>query len=384
MTTFGFILRTMFRRKLRVALTVVSLITAFVLFVLLRSVAVVFESQDELGAENRVQTQAKFSMIELLPVNYQQRILALDGIEAVTHASWFGGVYQDGNVFFATFPVDHTNYFDVFSDFVVSDEHLQAFKDTKTGALVPVSLAAQLGWQIGQKIPLRSPIYPLRDGSNVWTFDFVGTYSTEGQDGGMSAFLFRSDYVEEASDASGNYVGWFTSKVEDPERAAELSNAIDQMFLNSSDPTRTAPESAATAEFLSQYGDISLMMSGILAAVFFTMILLTGNTMAQGFRERISELAVLKTLGFTDFAVGSFLVVEGVLLCLVSAVLGVSLGVIATSILGTILTQFVPTSLTVGTIYMAAAVALLLGVGVSIVPAISATRLSIVDALAAR
>lgn len=182
----------------------------------------------------------------------------------------------------------------------------------------------------------------------------------------------------------GSFVGWFVTRVEDPNRAPELANAIDKLFANSSDPTRSAPESAAAAEFLKQYGDISLMMSGILGAVFFTMILLTGNTMAQGYRERIPELAVLKTLGFSDLSVGSFIVIEAVLVCLLSAILGIALGVVATEGLGNALSQFIPTALSMQTIYFGAIVALVLGIGVSVIPAISANRLQIVDALQLR
>ena len=374
----------MFRRKLRVSLTIVSLITAFILFVLLRSVAIVFETDAEFGADVRLQTQAKYSMIDLLPLSYQRRIETLDGVDAVTHASWFGGVYQDGATFIATFPVDQSTYFTVHPDYVVSEEHLKAFQETRTGALVPESMMRQFDWQVGQKVPLRSPIYPLKDGSNVWTLDIVGTYVVESQEDAMTAFLFRYDYVEEASSMGGSFVGWFVTRVEDPNRAPELANAIDQLFENSSDPTRSAPESAAAGEFLKQYGDISLMMSGILGAVFFTMILLTGNTMAQGYRERIPELAVLKTLGFSDFTVGMFIVVEAVLLCLLSATCGIALGVVATDGLGNVLAQFIPTNLSMQTVYFGAVVALLLGIGVSLMPAISANRLTIVDALQRR
>ena len=381
MTRIEFILLSMFRRKLRVSLTIFSLITAFLLFVLLRSVAVVFETDEQFRADNRLQTQAKYSMIDLLPLSYQFRIASLDGVQEVTHASWFGGVYQDGDTFMATFPVDHTTYFTVHPDYTVSPEHLKAFQETRTGALVPVSMLQQFDWEVGQKVPLRSPIYPLKDGSNVWTFDIVGTYTVETQANTMSAFLFRYDYVEEASSMGGSFVGWFVTRVEDPNRAPEIANAIDQLFVNSSDPTRSAPESAAAAEFLKQYGDISLMMSGILGAVFFTMILLTGNTMAQGYRERIPELAVLKTLGFSDLSVGLFIVVEAVFLCLLSATLGIAFGVLAVELLGSILSQIIPTSLSMQTIYFGAIVALVLGLGVSVIPAISANRLEIVDAL---
>ena len=388
MSSVGLVWSNLFRRKVRTVLTVLSVLVAFVLFTMLRSVAVAFDSGGfgPAGAD-RLQVSPKFSIIDPLLVSQMREIERVPGVDAVTHADWFGGVYQDASNFFPKFPVSPKGYFDLYSELVIDPEQLEAFQNTRTGAVAPAGLAARFGWNVGDKIPIEGDIYPMEDGSRAWEFDLVGTYlfGDRRDETGGGMFLFHYDFFDEAKAFGQGNVGWFIVRVEDPEQAPEIASAIDTLFENSPNPTRTATEDEAQREFAKQQGDIGLMTTGILAAVFFTILLLTGNTMAQSLRERIPELAVLKTFGFTDGAVALLVLAEAVLLCLVGGALGVGLGTVTMTVIEPGLRQFFGLIEVTWTVVASAlGIALLLGLVVGSVPALAARRLSIVDALRAR
>ena len=381
MGKFQFLMRCMFRRKLRTTLTMLSLITAFLLFMLLRSIAFVFDAGWEGVEEGRLQTTSKYSMIDMLPLTHIDAIETVAGVVDITHSSWFGGVFDEGDTNVATFAIDPETYFDVYSEFDVDPEQLEEFRAIRTAALAPESMIERYGWEIGQKVPVVSPIYPTPSGE-PWVFDLVGSYRASSQNDGFLAFLFQYEYIRETFDMGA--VGWFVLTIDDPSRSDEISRQIDELFKNSSDETRTMTESEAAKQFMAQLGDISLMMTGILSAVFFTMVLLTTNTMLQGYRERTSELAVLKTLGFTDFGVAAYLLAEAVLLCGISAVIGIGLGSLIAAGAENYMPPFVPVYFAWETVLWAGLIAVGLGLLVGLVPAVSASRLSIVDALHAR
>ena len=388
MSSVGLVWSNLFRKKVRTVLTVLSVLVAFVLFTMLRAVAVAFDSGGfgPAGAD-RLQVSPKFSIIDPLLVSQMREIERVPGVAAVTHADWFGGVYQDASQFFPKFPVDPRGYFDLYSELTIDPAHLDAFANTRTGAVAPAGLAQRFGWNIGDRIPIEGDIYPMADGSRAWEFELVGTYlyNDRRDETGSGVFLFQYDYFDEAKAFAAGTVGWFIVRVADPERAAETASAIDALFENSLNPTRTATEDEAQREFAKQQGDIGLMTTGILAAVFFTILLLTGNTMAQSLRERIPELAVLKTFGFTDGAVALLVLAEAVLLCLVGGALGVGLGTATMVAIEPGLRQFFGLiEVTWDVVASAIGIALILGLVVGSVPALAARRLAIVDALRAR
>ena len=326
MTGHGLIWKNLYRKKIRTFLTFFCLFVAFVLYVALGSIAVLFSIDtvtSEIGA-NRLQTSAKYSMIDDIPKRYVNEISQLEGVELVTHMSWFGGFYQEPSNMLVTFPTDPSTFFEVYSEFDVSDEHLQAFMDTRRGILVPAEIVERYQWKIGDIIPIGSEIYPQKDGNYTWEFELVGTYSSDRE--GMSAVLTQYDYFEEAAGFGQGMVGWLAIVISDPALAPEIANTIDSMYINSSDPTRTATESESNRQFLAQYGNITLMMSGILLAVFFTILLVCANTMSQAFRERISEMAVLKTIGFNDIRLGIWVLAEAIYLSVIPAIFGVLIG----------------------------------------------------------
>lgn len=373
-----FLLRCMFRHKLRTTLTMLSLVTAFLLFVMLRSVAVVFETGWVNFEEVRLTTQSKYSMIELLPLSHQDAILSIDGVIDITHASWFGGIFEEGETGDATFAIDPETYFDVYSEYVVDPDQLEEFKAMRTAALAPQSLIDKYGWEIGQKIPVISPIFPNPAGG-PFIFDLVGSYSSTNEGNDFLAFLFHYEYLTDTF-AFGR-VGWYMLTIDDPERADEIARDIDKRFENSSDETRSMTESESFRQFASQIGDISLMVTGILSAVFFTMILLTANTMVQGYRERIPELAVMKTLGFSNTSVSAYMLAEALLMCCLSAAIGIGIGTLVVLGVQEYMPPMIPIYFDPTTCIWAGAIAVALGVFVGSAPALNANRLVIVDAL---
>lgn len=386
MTGIGFVWKNLYRKKTRTFLTFFCLFVAFLLYVALGSIAVVFSvdvASGELGA-NRLQTSAKYSMIDDIPKRYVDEISALDGIELVTHMTWFGGYYQEPSNMLVTFPVDPSTFFRVYPEYEISDEHLTAFLETRRGMVAPIGTVERYQWTVGDIVPIGSQIYPQKDGNYMWEFELVGFYTPEQE--GMSAVLLQYDYFEEANAFGPGAVGWLAIQIADPQLAPELAQKIDSMYINSSDPVRTATESESNRQFLAQYGNITLMMSGILLAVFFTILLVCANTMAQAFRERIAELGVLKTIGFNDYKLGLWMLSEAICLSVIPAIFGVVLGMGTLMAVGSsgAAAMFIPTppmSVVLSIAGSSLALAAGLGVLVGAIPALTTTRMSIVDAM---
>ena len=383
MNKLGLLWANLFRRRTRTLLTLFSLLVALLLFILLRTISLVFTDGGGLSqaSVDRLVVAAKYSIIDSLPLSALQQIQSLEGVDAVTHAEWFGGVYQDGADFFPKFPVDPKAYFDMHPEFRIDLGHLQAFINTRTGAVAPKAIAEKYGWSIGDKIPIQGDIWGKRDGSQNWEFDLVGLYSGA-DDRPPGVLLLHYDYFDEARAFDRGNTGWFIVRLTDSGRAAEVASRIDQLFANSSDPTRTSTEAEQQRQFLQQVGDIELMMTGILGAVFFTILLLTGNTMAQSLRERVPELAVLKAVGFTDAAVSALVLGEAVLLCLLGGMLGTALALLVAVVIGPGIEQVLGAFEVQGaTVAAALGLSVALGLAVGAFPAHRARRLSIIAAL---
>ena len=382
MTTFGFLLKNMFRRKLLVTLSMLSLMTAFLLFILLRSVAVLFSGVVADVSDVRMQTTAKYSMIQLLPYGHGESIASVEGVLKTTHASWFGGVFKEGDSSDFAFAVDPITYFEVYDSYRVLPQYLEALSELRTAAVAPEALAEKHGWEIGQKVPVTSPIFPTSDGE-PWIFDLIGTYSSENSaEEAYLPFLFQYEYLKEATGVVD--VGWYIFTIADPTLSEEIAQTIDQLFENSADATKTMTESQAFRNFFAQVGDIGLMMNGIIGAVFFTMLLLTANTMIHNYRRRIPEIAVLKSLGFSDGKLARFMLFESLIFCMFSAAVGIGFSALVLGGVGPYLPSGFNLTITPNTIFWGACIAIGLGLVVGIVPAYGANRLVIVDALHAR
>lgn len=378
----------LFRRKTRTVLTLLSILAAFLLFGLLNGVRESFAQagRSAAGAE-RLQVGSRLSFIQSLPMSLAARIAAVDGVEAVTYANWFGAAYQDPRNQIFSFAVA-PNYLDVYPEIEVDPKQREAFDDTRTGVLVGEGLMQRFGWKIGQKIPLQSSIFPNREGSKNWDFQIVGTMRAKDRKAGGwydQMLLLQWKYFDETTPYNQGQAGWYVVKIGDPRQADRVAKAIDALSANSANETKTMTEAAAAQSWMKQAADIGLIVTSIMGAVFFTLLLLTGNTMAQAVRERIPELAVLKTIGFRDRSVLGLVLAESVLLVLLGGVLGLALAAVVGPVVGAGSGGMI-TLPPIGWQSWGLGLALMVAIGllVGALPALRAMRLNIVDALAGR
>jgi len=377
----------LFRRKTRTILTLVSIIAAFLLFGLLDAVRVSFaEAGKSANGAERLQTGAKLSFIQPLPKSLQERIAQVPGVKDVAHANWFGGAYQDPHNQIFTFAVSD-NYLDVYPEIAVAPEQRKAFNDTLNGVLVGEIIAKKYGWKVGDKIPMQSQIFPNKDGSKNWNFDLVGTMRSTDVKNTFpdQMILMHWKNFDTSTPYNRGNVGWYVSRVSNVNESDRVARAIDALSTNSDHETKTQTEAAATANWIKQMADVGLIVTSIMGAVFFTLILLTGNTMMQAVRERTSELAVLKTIGFSSESVLAMVLAESVMLLVLGGVIGLALvsviDLALPSMSGGMITR---THVSAGVWALGVAFAVVIGMVVGAPPALRAMRLNIVDALAGR
>lgn len=386
MKYFHLIWAALFRSKTRTFLTLLSVITAFFLFGMLDAVRVAFNSGGDVSGANRMVTSSRLSLTQMLPKSLDAQIRAIDGVKQSSYAAWFGGIYQDPKNFFPNFSVG-PGYLDLYPDFVLPADQRKAWETDRRGAVVGETLAKKFGWKIGDTIPLQATIFPTK-GSNDWAFTLRGIFRVENekQKGQEQMLLFHWDYFDESNDYVKGRVGWYILKLDDASSADRVAKAVDALSANSDHETKTQTEEAFNQAFVKQIGDIGLIVTAIMAAVFFTLLLLTGNTMAQAVRERIPELAVLKTIGFSNRSVLFLVLAEAVLLVGIGAVLGLALAPLAMKMATTMSGGFIqlPSSLPPETWVTGLVLMLAFGVAAGVLPALRAMRLNIVDALSGR
>ncbi|MGY0504943.1 ABC transporter permease [Luteimonas sp. e5] len=386
MKYLSLILSSLLRSKTRTTLTLLSVVTAFLLFGLLDSVRVVFNSGGGLDGSNRLVVASKLSITQMLPAALQREIAAVPGVRKVASGTWFGGIYQDPRNFFPNFSIGE-GYLDLYPEYVIDPAQRRAFDTDPGGAVVGRMLADKFGWKIGEVIPLQATIFPNADGSNNWPLTLRAIFDVrDAKRRGEEQQLFMHwHYFNESNIFMKNAVSWYAVQMDDPQRASEVALAIDRISENSDRETRTQTEQAFNQAFAKQFADIGLIVTAIMAAVFFTLLLLTGNAMAQAVRERIPELAVLKTLGFTNRAVLWLVLAEAVLLIVAGGLLGMGLARALIPVLAKASGGMIPLGgIPAETWLLGLALMLLIGVLVGLLPALRAMRLSIVDALAGR
>jgi putative ABC transport system permease protein len=371
------------RKKLRTALTLLSIIVAFVLFGFLSAIKQALTGGVNIAGANRLIVRHRVSIIQLLPESYQARMARIPGVSLVTHQTWFGGIYQDPKNFFMQNPVVPEEFLEMYPEIILAPEQKQAWLQTRTGAIVGRKTAERFGWKVGDKIPIQSSIWAQSDGKRLWTFDLVGIFDGRDKGTDTTPLFFRYDYFEEVrrSGFGKGLVGWYAIRIKDPARAAEVAKLVDAEFENSSAETKTEPEGAFVQAWANQIGDIALITASILGAVFFTILLVTGNTMSQAVRERTGELGVLKAIGFTNGQVLAMVLLESCLLAVLGGVLGLGLAWLMTSRgdpTGGLLPMyfFPPRDLLIGL-----GLSLALGLVTGFFPALQAMRLRVADAL---
>jgi putative ABC transport system permease protein len=367
------------RRKVRTLFTALSILVAFLLFGVLAAIRVAFSAGVDVTGADRLTVIHRVSIILPLPISYGDRIARVPGVREVTHANWFGGIYKDPKNFFAQMGVDPATYLDIYPEIKLPEAEKRAWLADRTGAIVGRVTAKRFGIKVGDRVPILGTIFTRKNGGRIWEFTIDGIYdAAQGFD--TSGMFFHYDYLKEAAFASNN-VGWYVIRIADPQHAKQLVDRIDALFANSSAETKTSTEKALAESFAKQIGDVGAIITGIVSAVFFTMLLVAGNTMAQSVRERTSELAVLKTLGYGDGLVMGLVLLESCVLALVAGGLGLALAWLIDS-------RGDPTGGYLPVFYMPSrdlalglALAVLLGVTAAALPAWKAMRLRIVDAL---
>jgi putative ABC transport system permease protein len=365
------------RKKIRTTLTVGSFAVALFLFGLLAVVRGAFQGGLDVAGTDRLVIVNKVSIIQPLPSSYKERLAQIPGVKAVTHANWFGGVYQDERNFFPQFAIDTETYREIFPEFAVPDEQWKAFLEDREGVIVGEDLVRRFHWKIGDRIPIKGTIFP-----GTWQFNVRGIYHGSRQGDDPTQFWFHYKLLEERqSQYWHGLVGWYTVKIDSPDHGLAVAKAIDEKFSNSPWETKTETEKAFATGFAKQAGNIEFLLLSIGGVVFFTLLLVTGNTMAIAVRDRIRELAVLKAVGYSDKFVLCLVLAEALLLALVGGGLGIGFAKLITlggdPTRGLLPFFYLKTSAAV----LGIATALAIGILGGIIPAISAMRLRVVDAL---
>jgi len=367
------------RKKLRTSLTLLSIIVAFVLFGFLSAIQQALVGGVALAGADRLSVREKVSIMNLLPISYEARMERIPGVDFATHQTWFGGIYQDPKNFFMQNPVEPEKFLKMHPEIILPPDELKTWLATRTGAIVGRRTANRFDWKIGDKIPIRSPIWT---GNGTWEFDIVGIYDGAKKGTDTTWMLFRYDYFDEARQWGKGRVGWYTIRIKDPSQAAEVAKQVDAEFENSPAETKTEPEGAFIQGWASQIGNIVFIVASILGMVFFTILLVTGNTMAQAVRERTGELGVLKAIGFTNAQVVGLVLAESCLLTVLGGAVGLGLAraitpVVAQNLAGLLPMFFLPTR----ALFTGLAFSIALGLITGIFPALQAMRLRVADAL---
>jgi putative ABC transport system permease protein len=370
------ILANLLRKKMRTGLTVGSFAAALFLFGILVVVRGAFHQGVEVAGTDRLVVVNKISIIQPLPLAYRDRLLRIPGVTRATFANWFGGVYQDERNFFPQFAIDRDAYRQMYPEFLIPDDQWQAFLADREGAIVGEGLAERFKWKLGDRIPIQGAIFP-----GTWEFNIRGIYRGKRREDDTTQFWFRWDYFDERKAFQKGFVGWYVVRIANPDDAVRVVRAIDQEFTNSPWETKTETEKAFAASWVKQMGNIQFLILTIGGVVFFTLLLVTGNTMAISVRERVRELAVLKAVGFSDRFVLILVMTETMVVAILGAGVGLGLAKLFTlrgdPTRGLLPFFYLPPD----AVALGFALALAVGLVSGFLPAVSAMRLRVVDAL---
>lgn len=369
------------RRKTRTILTLLVIVVAFVLYAYLAAITAGFSAGVDLAGSDRLVLIHKVSLIQLLPESHGPRIASVEGVTDVCHNTWFGGIYQSPMNFFPQIAVEPDCLLRMYPEFLLPDAQKKAWLADQMGAIVGRSTAKRFGWRVGQRVPIQLTIWRRKDNKPTYEFTIDGIYDGAEKGTDTTNLFFHYKYLDQSRLFGQGFVGWYVIRINDPANAAKIAGQIDGRFANSPFETKTTTEKAFAQAFVNQIGDIGAIMRAVLAAVFFTLLLVTANTMAQSVRERTNELAVLKTLGFSDGRVLALVLIESCLLAGTGGGLGLGLAWAAIQSgdpTGGLIPGFI---LTARALLVGAALVLALGLVAGVFPALRARRLQIADAL---
>jgi putative ABC transport system permease protein len=370
----------LFRKKVRLILTIGSFAIALVLFTFLAVVNSAFNRGIDIANADRLVIVSRVGLMQVMPISYADQVAAIPGVKYVTHDHWFGGVYQDEKNFFPQFVIDPANHRKVYPEFIVPDDQWNTFVKDQQGAVVGAKTAKRFGWKVGDRIPIKNTLY---GPTKTWEFNLDGIYHTEKPDGDEGQFWLQwKNFDENVPAAVKSTAGWYILKLNSPDDAVRVAKAIDAKYANSSFETKTETESAFAAGFAKQFGNIEFLILSVGSVVFFTLLLVTGNTMAISVRERTSELAVLKAIGVTDHSILFLVLAESTMIALLGGLLGLLLAWAAIPVISAAVTGLLPplllskTMLSLGLMF-----AVFVGVVSGLLPGIGAMRMRVVNAL---
>ncbi|MBV9483230.1 MAG: ABC transporter permease [Acidobacteria bacterium] len=375
----GLIFANLLRKKIRLLLTIGSFAVALFLFAFLGVVRDAFNRGADVAGADRLVTINRTSIINPIPLSYRDQILRIPGVKYITHNNWFGGVYKDEKNFFPQFVIDSDNQRQVFPEFSIPDDQWNKFLKDREGAIVGARTMERFHWNIGDRIPIKTTLY----GGGSWEFNIDGVYHGKRAQDDETQFWFQWDYFEERiPERLKGLIGWYVLRVNNPDESPRIAKAIDEKFANSPYETKTETESAFAAGWVKQFGNIRFLIVTIGSVVFFTLLLVTGNTMAISVRERTGELAVLKAIGFSDWSVLFFVLGESLVIALVGGLLGLILAIVAIPVLANALNGMLP-NLILSPALLAFGLfsALLVGIVSGILPGVGAMRMRVVNAL---
>lgn len=377
-----FIATNLKRNKTRLIFTVLSIVTAFLMFGLLSALKVAFGAGADIAGKDRLLTLHKVTFTQPLPINYGKQIEGIEGVKLVSHQTWFGGVYKDPRNQLPLFPVEPDKHIKIYPELKIVEGSLDDWLSNRQGLLVSKSLADRFSeeWKVGGRIPIQSSIWRNKDGGSTWEFDFSGVYQLgeDIDDGGM---LMHYKYFDEGRSFGEGTVGWYILQIENPENSATIAKQIDALFENSSAETKTATEEAFAKSFAGQIGDIGKIINAVVSAVFFTMLLVIANTMSQSIRERTGEIGVLKTLGFSDTKVMWMVILEAIFITVLAAALGLLLAKGFVDNAESIRKYFPIFYIPQKDLFAGMLIAIVMGLLAGILPASQALKLKIVDAM---
>lgn len=375
------ILKNLTRKPLRLFLTVFATFIAFMIFGTLTAFQQAFDSGVDLAADDRLVVVNKINFTQTLPIAYVNRVRAVEDVLAVTHLNWFGGYYQEPRDQFAMFAVDAENFLNVYDELIIGDAERDAWVANRQGLIAGKAIAERFGWQVGERIPVNSNIFSQRDGRTDWDFDVVGIYEGADPQTDTNGVYFHYEYFNETQSFGGDFIGFMGVRTSDPERNEAVIQAIDDMFANSPAETETVPEKAFNKAFIEQIGNLSLILTSVVLAAFFVILVIVGNSMILSIRERTKEIGVMKTIGFTSGRIFRMVLAESLLVALIGGVLGVMASGLMVSLVNNAPIQLPPLVLG-GSIWAQALLFIAaLGVITGIVPAMNALRLNIITAL---
>jgi putative ABC transport system permease protein len=380
---FDLVRKNLFRRKLRAALMIVSILIAFMIFGVLAGFYRAFTAGEDRAAADRLITVNKINFTQPMPIAYFNRVHSVDGVRQVTFANWFGGYYQDPKNFLMTLAVEPATYFDVYrSELDIPPEQLQAFIRDRSSAVIGESLARKWGWKVGDRVPVSSNIFTQRSGGHTWDFTIAGVVKGKTEQVDTNFFLLQYAYFDETRSFGKDTIGWLILQTNSPENNDRVAKTIDAMFANSTAETSTDTEKAFGKAFAAQFGNIALIVFLVVGAAFVTILMIVGNTMALSIRERTREIGVLKTLGFSGARILRMVLGESVLLALLGGLPGLAIAALITLALRNSLANIAPAFAVSPDIAMEGlALMIALGLITGMIPALNAMRLKIATAL---